>query len=116
MYDQTRTLNENVIMFIEALEDNQPKDMIVTEYTSTAEGVTLTGNAETYDSIAKLIVQLKQIECIENAFVTTIDEVEDSDTGKINYTFSLQCNYVSMVEEAEDELGSETDDATLQAE
>lgn len=117
MYDQTRTLNENVSMFIEALEKNQPKDMIITEYSSDAEEVVLTGTSDTYDSIAKLIVQLKQVECIENAFVTTIDEVEDTDTGKINYTFSLQCNFVSMVEEEpEDGLDSEAGDATLQAE
>ena len=117
MYDQTRTLNENVIMFIEALEENQPKDMIVTDYSSSADGVNLTGTAASYDSIAKLIVQLKQIECIENAFVTTINEVEDQETGKVNYTFSLRCNYVSMVEEEpEDELDSDAGDATLQAE
>lgn len=118
MYDQTRTLNENVSMFIEALEENQPKDMIVTEYSSDADGVTLTGTAASYDSIAKLVVQLKQIECIDNAFVTTIDEKEDNDTGTINYTFSLQCDFVSMVEEEEevDEIDSEAGDATLQVE
>lgn len=117
MYDQTRTLNENVSMFIEALEENQPKDMIITEYSSNAEQVTLTGNSDTYDSIAKLIVQLKKVECIENAFVTTIDESEDNETGKINYTFSLQCNFVSMVEEEpEDELDGGVGDSTLQVE
>ena len=117
MYDQTRTLNENVIMFIEALEKNQPKDMIVTDYSSNADGVTLAGTASSYDSIAKLIIQLKQIECIENAFVSSIDEAENQETGEIDYTFSLKCNYVSMVEEEpENELDSSTDDATLQAE
>lgn len=117
MYDQTRTLNENVSMFIEALEANQPKDMIITEYSSDEEQVTLTGSSDTYDSIAKLIIQLKQVECIDNAFVTAIDEVEDDDTGEITYTFSLQCNFVSMVEEEpEEELDGETGDATLPAE
>ena len=117
MYNQTRTLNENVIMFIEALEENQPKDMIITDYSSSAESVSLTGNAATYDSIAKLIVQLKQIECIDNAFVTSIDEAQDSDNGTVNYTFMLQCNFVSMVEEeTENELDADTSDATLQAE
>lgn len=117
MYDQTRTLNENVSMFIEALETNQPKDMIITEYSSDEDQVTLTGSSDTYDSIAKLIIQLKQVECIDNAFVTAIDEVEDDDTGEITYTFSLQCNFVSMVEEEpEEELDGETGDATLPAE
>ena len=79
--------------------------------------MTLTGSSDTYDSIAKLIIQLKQVECIDNAFVTAIDEVEDDDTGEITYTFSLQCNFVSMVEEEpEEELDGETGDATLPAE
>ena len=116
MYNQTRTLNENVSMFIDALEKNQPKDMIITEYESDAEGVTLTGNSATYDSIAKLIVQLKQVECIDNAFVTTIEEVEDKDAGSISYTFTLQCNFVSMVEETTEESDNNESDATLQAE
>lgn len=117
MYDQTRTLNENVIMFIEALEENQPKDMIITEYSSSADGVNLSGTAASYDSIAKLIIQLKQIECIDNAFVSTIDEAEDVNTGKINYVFELRCDYVSMVEEEpENELDSGAGDATLPAE
>ena len=91
--------------------------MIVTDYSSNADGVTLAGTASSYDSIAKLIIQLKQIECIENAFVSSIDEAENQETGEIDYTFSLKCNYVSMVEEEpENELDSSTDDATLQAE
>lgn len=117
MYDQTRTLNENVSMFIEAMEENQPKDMIITDYSSDADGVNITGSAASYDSIAKLIVQLKKVECIENVFVTSIDEATDTDSGKVNFEFSLQCNFVSMVEEEpEDELGSDAGDATLQAE
>lgn len=116
MYNQTRTLNENVSMFIDALEKNQPKDMIITEYKSDEEGVSLTGNSATYDSIAKLIVQLKQVECIDNAFVTTIEEVEDTDAGSISYTFTLQCNFVSMVEETTEESDNNDSDATLQAE
>ncbi|MDE5777495.1 MAG: pilus assembly protein PilM [Lachnospiraceae bacterium] len=117
MYDQTRTLNENVSMFIEAMEENQPKDMIITDYSSDADGVDITGSAASYDSIAKLIVQLKKVECIENVFVTSIDEATDTDSGKVNFEFSLQCNFVSMVEEdPEDELGSDAGDATLQAE
>lgn len=117
MYDQTRTLNENVSMFIEALEENQPKDMIITDYSSDADGVVMTGSSATYDSIAKLIIQLKKVECIENAFVTTIDEATDTESGKVNFEFSIKCNFVSMVEEeAEDESDSDAGDATLQAE
>lgn len=115
MYEQTRTLNENVIMFIEALEDNQPKDMIITDFSSTASGVTIAGSAESYDSIAKLIVQLKKVECIDNVFVSGIDEARGSDSGNASYTFALTCNYVSVVE-VTNEATENTTDAALQAE
>lgn len=115
MYDQTRTLNENVIMFIDALEANQPKDMIVTDFESSAEGVAITGTAESYDSIAKLIVQLKKVECIDNVFVSQINENQVSDTGEVSYEFELDCIYVSMVETAE-ETTDGTADEVLQAE
>lgn len=114
MYDKTRTLNENVIMFIEALEANQPKDMVITGFSSTESGVDITGTASSYDSIAKLIVQLKQIECIENAFVSSIDSASELDAANETYVFTLTCQYVSMVEVA-DEVEA-TDDGTLQAE
>ncbi|MBQ4059149.1 MAG: pilus assembly protein PilM [Lachnospiraceae bacterium] len=115
MYDQTRTLNENVIMFIEALEDNQPKDMIINDFSSTEAGVSLTGSAESYDSIAKLIVQLKKVECIDDVFVDTIDQVGVKDSANVSYTFSLRCKYVSMVDVTNDAADS-TADAVLQAE
>lgn len=103
MYDQTRTLNENVITFVEALEENQPKDMVVSEFNSTAEGVDIIGSAVTYDSIAKLIVQLKKVDCIDDVFVSSIEESRDSDAGEAVYTFALKCNYATkVVEEAED--------------
>ena len=115
MYDQTRTLNENVIMFIEALEDNQPKDMIINDFSSTEAGVSLTGSAESYDSIAKLIVQLKKVACIDDVFVDTIDQVGSKDSVNVSYTFSLRCKYVSMVDVTNDATES-TADAVLQAE
>ena len=91
--------------------------MIITEYSSNDESVNISGSSASYDAIAKLVVQLKKVECIENAFVTSIDEEEDEETGSITYTFSLKCNFVSMVEEeTETGIESETGDATLQAE
>ena len=100
MYDQTRTLNENVVMFFENLEDNLPKDVIVNNMTTSDEGVTLAAVSENYDSIAKLCIQLKTIPCIDNAFVTDINEEEnEEDASKKTYTFNVKANFVSMVEE-----------------
>lgn len=116
LYSQTQTLNENAVMFINALEENQPKDVIITDYSSSAEGVELTGSSSDYDSIAKLIIQLKQVPCVDNIFVSTIDESSDAESGNTTYEFSLQCMFVSMVEEDTDEAEEETTDEMLEAE
>lgn len=113
MYSQTKTLNENVSMFIDALETNQPKGLTVSEFESEEDSVTLTGFADKYDSIAKLIVQLKQVECVDNIFVEKIEE--DEDEGVKRYEYEFRCNFVSTEEEEpEEELEGASDE--LQAE
>lgn len=116
MYDQTRTLNENVIMFIAALEENMPKDIFLTSYSSSDGGVNLACTSATYDAIAKFIIQLKQIECIDDAYVASISETKlavpvatasaegqegegtATETTDASYTFTVTANFVSMVE------------------
>lgn len=116
LYSQTRTLNENAIMFINALEESQPKDMIITDYTSSAEGVELTGSAATYDSIAKLIVELKNVACVDEIFVSTIEEVQNVETADVSYEFSLQCVFVPMFEDDTEEVEDDAADEMLEAE
>lgn len=114
MYDQTRTLNENFIMFFQALEENQPKDIVINSFSSSDTGVNMSAVSNSYDAIAKFIKQLKQVECIENAFVPDIATHEDD--GELTYEFTVSANFVSMVEEDEatlDEQGA--GDATLEA-
>lgn len=76
MYDQTRTLNENVSMFFAELEKNQPKDVVINTYSSSDAGVTMSGITKDYDAIAKFIIQLKQIACIQDAFVTDLSQTD----------------------------------------
>ena len=128
MFDQTRTLNENVSMFFEALEENQPKEIVINTYSSSDQGVELNGITHDYDAIAKFIKQLKQIECIEDAFVVDLSESDDGYvrlTGQADvdapegetaqeyktYEFNITARFVSMVEEPTEE---EAADGVLQ--
>ncbi|MDO5156093.1 MAG: pilus assembly protein PilM [Eubacteriales bacterium] len=101
MYDQTRTLNENFNMFVTALEENTPKEIAVSSFAATGEGVTIAATSKSYDAIAKWIIQLKQISCISDAYVDAIAQTKDEATGDSTYTFNVTCQYVSMVEEEE---------------
>lgn len=115
MYDQTRTLNENFTMFFEELEANMPKEVTITSYTSSGSGVNMSAISESYDAIAKLIYELKQIECISDAFVPSITGGADEETGITQYTFSVTANFVSMVEEDDATLDEQASgDATLE--
>lgn len=114
MFDQTRTLNENVNMFIEELEDRTPKNVLVTSYSSNDAGVTIAATSTKYDEIAKFIIELKKIECIENAYVSAINK-QSGDAGDELFNFNVTCNFVSMVQK--EQIGVEGEapagDATL---
>ncbi|MCM1498139.1 MAG: pilus assembly protein PilM [Clostridium sp.] len=115
MYNQTRSLNENVSMFFEELEKNLPKDIAINTYSSSDEGVELSGVSNDYDAVAKFIKQLKEIECIEDAFLVDMiqsDAVErtssataesENSTNIVCYDFNITARFVSMVEEDTEE-------------
>lgn len=99
MYDTTRTLNENVSMFINGLEDCIPKEVTVTTYSSNEGDVTLSAVSSSYDAIAKFVIELKKMECISDAFVSDITTNPDDETGEEVHTFNVTCQFVSMVQE-----------------
>lgn len=115
MYDQTKTLNENFSTLFDELEKNQPKDLQIATYSSTDADIRMEGTAKNYDAIAKFIIQLKKIECIDDVFVTDIATELDEETGEEISTFNLTAVFVSTEEEDEatlDELNA--GDATLE--
>ena len=113
MYDQTRTLNENFNMLFDDLEKNQPKDVSIQIFNSSDGGVNIGATAKSLDAVAKFIIQLKKIECIDNAFVPGYTEEVD-DNGNKTYTFSVTASFVSMVQDEDAELEEQnTGDATL---
>lgn len=111
MYDTTRTLNENVSMFINALEECQPKEVVITSYSSNESSVTMAATSSSYDAIAKMIIELKKIECIDNAYVSDISTSIDQATGEEENTFNITCEFVSMVEEEQIGVDEGTGDA-----
>lgn len=104
MYDQTKNLNENFSTFFDELEKNQPKNVQITSYSSKDSDVTITGTAKDYDAIAKLVIQLKKIECVDDVFISDISTEVDEETGEEISSFNLTAVFVSTEEE---------DDATL---
>ncbi len=95
MYNATYQLNENVRTFISELESKIPTTVVVTGFTSTNDGVNIPCVSADYDSIADFIMQLKTIECIDDAYVASIAKRFDEATGQESYEFSVTAIYVN---------------------
>ncbi len=110
MYKYTQNLNECVVDFIEALEENMPKNAQVTSFTSSSSGVSIAGTADSYDDIAALSIALKDIDYVDDSFISAVTEDINEDTGLVTYTFSLTCVYVDLNAEV---VVEDTSDASL---
>lgn len=111
MYNATYQLNENVRTFISELESKIPTTVVVTGFTSTNDGVNIPCVSADYDSIADFIVQLKSIECIDDAYVASISKRLDESTGQLSYEFSVTAVYVNTNPKAFLETEEETTEA-----
>lgn len=112
MYNATYQLNENVRTFISELEAKIPTTVVVTGFTSTNDGVNIPCVSADYDSIADFIMQLKTIECIDDAYVSAISKKTDESTGQISYEFSVTAIYVNTNPKALLETEEEATEAT----
>ena len=62
-----------------------------------------------YDAIADFIMQLKTIDCVDNAYVASIQK--DNEEGQITYNFTVTVNYVPMMEDPAPETSQDTTEA-----
>ncbi|MGN0391208.1 MAG: PilN domain-containing protein, partial [Wujia sp.] len=113
MYYTTYQMNENARQFISELEAKIPSSIYIKSFSSTNEGVSMPCVSTSYDAIADFIMQLKTIDCVDNAYVASISKRNEQ--GDVTYEFSVTVNYVPMLEdplianEAAEETAETTD-------
>lgn len=121
MYYSTYILNENARQFISELEKKMPSEITISSFSTSDSGVTLPCTSTSYDAIADFIMQLKTIDCVDNAYVASISKAID-EAGQETFTFSVSVEYVPMMEDpaaATDDAATtdaETTDDTTEAE
>ena len=109
MYNTTYSLNENEQEFFSQLEDKIPTNVILIGFTSSEGGVNLPAVSTTWDAVADFIMQLKTIDCIDDAYVSSVSKSEDADTGLIVYNFTATAIYVDT--RTPEELGVTADES-----
>lgn len=94
LYDSTKISNEYMMEFWNTLEEIVPKNVNVVSINSGSSGVSIAMESTDYDSIARLVRDLRDVDCIQNAFISSVSEAEDEETGARLYTYTVTCNYV----------------------
>lgn len=123
MYYSTYILNENARQFISELEKKMPSEITISSFSTSDSGVTLPCTSTSYDAIADFIMQLKTIDCVDNAYVASISKSVD-EAGQETFAFSVSVEYVPMMEDpaaatedgADATTDTETTDETTEAE
>lgn len=110
--DSTKISNEYMMEFWNALEGCLPENINVESIESSSSKVSITMLSADYDSIARLVTELRKINCIENAFIASIGEKKNDETGAILYEYTVTCTYVLPEYEATTEAPAADTSAT----
>lgn len=94
MYSSTYQLNENVRECITELENKIPEGVYITGFTSSNTGFSVPAVAATYEDMAEFMIQLKEIPCIQDAYVSGYTKVESDD--ETTFTFTVTAQYVDQ--------------------
>lgn len=94
LYDSTKISNEYMMEFWNELEEIMPQNINVESLASSSSSVTIAMESTDYDSIARLIADLRDVDCIDNAFIASINQVEDESTHELVYTYTVTFNYI----------------------
>jgi type IV pilus assembly protein PilM len=107
MSASTYEVNEQFHEFIDHLEATIPSDIKLISFAASGAGITLPCECASYDSIAQFIMNLKALDIVEDAYVASVTQAEDQETGEIKFQYVLTCNYTNpnAVEEVPEETG-----------
>lgn len=92
IYRTTETQNENLNQLVTQLEEELPNTMTVSTMQSTETGISMTITSETDISIARMLMNLEEIDVLTNLSIPSVAAEESEDGTK--YNFSITADYV----------------------
>lgn len=84
--------NDELVDFIEELEQRMPSQIIVLSAVCTRDGASLNVTVPSYDEAAVVLVQLRSFESLSDVQISAIAEAEDESGGSY-CSFSVNCVY-----------------------
>ncbi|MDE6566649.1 MAG: pilus assembly protein PilM [Lachnospiraceae bacterium] len=118
LHAATKHKNEDLITLLEDIEANLPQEMVVSNFTSNAEGITMTIETKTKISVARMLIALEEhLKSLTDIVVPAVS-MNEKDNGSVTYSFTVTAQYAASEEEnAEGETGNDavqSDNATAQ--
>lgn len=103
--------NNNLVSFIKELEQKMPSQIKVISLAASETGLTLSIDVDKKAAVADIISQLRTFDSIEVYSVSEITEETDKETGKATVNFTVECNYISALENTENAEGTSGTDS-----
>ncbi len=105
--EATLSNNEQLLALIEDMEQVVPSDVLVTSITAAESGVSFNMTAESRESVAQLIINMKELSELTDVSVASISSGTDSNNNEI-WTFTMSVTYATYDPTVEAEEVEET--------
>ena len=117
----TSSSNDNLIAFLEELEEKLPASATLTEFSSNNDQAVLTMRVDNKEQVAKIIQTIREFSCVmdvsvsvvgeEEVDTTTAEDEEEEQTQETKIVFSIICTYYPVVAEESQMLQQTTQSA-----
>ena len=109
LYEYTENPNENLVEFINELEQILPSSFWTNSFSSDMEGISMSVTVEGKAAAARTILNIRNMESIEDVQISNITDSKD-EAGKSTVTFAITGTYKALT----DESAEQTDTLTVQ--
>ena len=113
LYAYTQTPNENLVEFINELEQILPDSFYTNSFSSDQTGISMSVTVEGKAAAARTILNIRNMQSIDDVEISNIMDSKD-ETGKSAVTFSITGSYKDLTDETEESGEAQADTQTAQ--
>lgn len=110
IYVSTLSRSEDLVEFIEELEEKMPSSITIMNFSANAQGVSMGMTVDTKEEAAKTLLQLKTFDSVEVVSTSGLTE-NTAENGETSVSFSVSLTYKAVDVEAELN-GNETEETS----
>ena len=113
LYAYTQTPNENLVEFINELEQILPDSFYTNSFSSDQTGISMSVTVEGKAAAARTILNIRNMQSIDDVEISNITDSKD-ETGTSIVTFSITGSYKDLTDETEESGEAQTGTQTAQ--